>query len=185
MPILLLLSAALAGELLVEAQVPADVFVEGNHVAQLFYPSSLRVEFAPGPIVLTVVVEGLPAKVDLEIPEVGTAVLVVGRTGITTGQQPPEPVDAEPRDIEFRLGGPEHVLFSLAGERIQLGPGEVVTRRLEPGNHALSVRSSQGTIVWAQGQLVVDGTSPFVVQLSEGHLPEVVGRGGDFRSGAR
>jgi hypothetical protein len=56
-------------------------------------------------------------------------------------------------------------------------PGRDLTLDLPPGAHPMSVRSSDGTVVWATGSLEVAPGEPLVVQIGEGRMPEVSGAG--------
>jgi hypothetical protein len=61
------------------------------------------------------------------------------------------------------------------GARHHLSGGDRITLTLAPGPHAMSVRSQDGTSVWAAGTLSVSGGAPVIVQIAEGRMPEVGG----------
>jgi hypothetical protein len=54
---------------------------------------------------------------------------------------------------------------------------------LPVGEHPMSLRSSDGTSVFARGVLTVSGGKDLVVQVTEGLMPETSGEGISFSSG--
>ncbi len=172
----LLSAIAFGGELLVQASVPAEVHVDGQPVVQVFYPAEVRVKVRAGEVELTVFVDGNPARHQVEIPQTGAAVVVVGRTGITTGRRPapPERADVDVIPVEVRSAARSRVMVVLDQERHWVDPGQVVQLELRPGRHGLSVRSGGGTEVWARGALDLRAEEGRVIlQVAEGMLPEV------------
>lgn len=172
------LASAFAGELVVDAQVPVEIRQNLQTLATLYFPGELHMSADPGKTVLIFVVNGTEAPVELDIPTEGSAVVVVGRTGITTGQRPAD--DAPPPTFELRASGDTAVTVVLDGARIAMRPGE---SRIVPNRtavHEIGLRDATGTVVWAHGTLVVSGVGPHVVQVSEGRMPVVSGAGGRF-----
>lgn len=178
---MLLAMSAPAAELVVDAQVPAEVWVSGQLVGQLFQPAELRLDVAEGPLPLTILVGGEPTKLDVAAP----ALVIVGRNGISTGQHDPAaPVPAVgPVPVEFRSTGQEDLLLVLDKERRTVDVGQVLTIELTPGRHPISLRSRDGTMLYARGSLEVGGEG-LVVQLSPGRMPEVIGKSGSYHPGS-
>lgn len=172
----LLSAVALGGELLVEASVPTEVHVNGQPVAQVFYPSEVKVQLQPGEVELTVFVDGHPSRYRVEIPDTGQAVVVVGRTGITTSRRaaPRERADILALPVEVRSAARSRIMVVFDQQRHWVDPGQVLHLELDPGRHGMSVRSGGGTEVWARGVLDLraeEGT--VLIQVAEGMLPEV------------
>jgi hypothetical protein len=179
--IMLWMAASLAGELVVDAQVPTEVQVGGHTIAQLFQPAVLHFALAAGPTRVTLMVSGAPRDLDVTIPAIGALTIVVGRTGITAGEEPQPSVAGATGRVEFRVAGSAGVQVQVDEARHVLAPGQTLTLDLVGGPHRMSVRDRSGTLIWARGTLQIDGApDPFVVQLSEGHAPEVAGAGGAF-----
>ena len=171
-------ASALAGELVIDAQVPVEIREGQQTLAQLFFPGELHLNATVGKTTLIFVVNGTEVPVALDIAETGATVVVVGRTGITTGQRAAD--DAPPPSFELRASGESAVTVVLDGTRIAMRPGE---SRIVPNRtavHDIGLRDATGTVVWAHGTLVVSGAGPHVVQVSEGRLPVVSGIGGRF-----
>lgn len=160
---------------IVDAKVPVELVLEGNKLGQMYVPSELRFELAPGPHVLKVYVGGVANDVPLQLVEGDVVRVLVGRAGITTSAAPATAVAAGPQVVEFRLVGPTDAKVRLDKLSQPLHAGRSWTIELPPGQHSLSLRSSDGTAIWATGELVVHGGGPVVVVVTEGRLPEVSG----------
>jgi len=174
-------TVALAGELVVEAHQPAQLHVNGQPVAELYTASVLHLQLAAGDYAVTVMLNGKPESVDVAIPAEGGTTLVIGRSGITTGQiAAAEPAADGPAKVEIRVSGAAGVMVQVDEKRHRLGAGEVLTIDLDQGTHKLQIRDHAGTVVWARGTLEVAGAE-MVVQVAEGRMPEVAGTGGVFR----
>jgi hypothetical protein len=177
------------GTLHVDAKVPAEILIDGVKLAQLWYAGQASFEVVPGRHQLRVYTSGQPTDFPLDIqPGQGTWV-VVGRTGISldslAGEQAATLVPAEDAlvPVEFRsLGGGAQL--RVDDQRLLLGSGQRLDVELDAGDHALSVRSADGTVVWATGTLEVDRGDRLVVQIAEGRLPEISGAG-RFHAGGR
>lgn len=176
----LLASAAMAGNLVVEAKVPVEVWVADRMIGELAQPAELHVDAEPGPTKVVLMVGGEPTTLEVDVPAEGSARVLVGRTGITTGQQAaPERGDAAAHRVEFRSSASEALVLVVADDRHTLSPRETLALDLPPGKHPLSLRNQNGTVVWAHGTLIVDGAG-LVVQLADGRMPEIAGSGGSF-----
>lgn len=182
MPILMLLSAALAGDLVVDVKVPVTVSVDGLQVADVFQPGVLRLPEEDGPHKVTVVVAGKPSVFDVTIGP-SAVVLLVGRSGTTVGAPDALPVPmAVGVDIpvRFRATNRDRLLLQIGGQRVVVAPGVGVTLPLSLGEHEMTVRSPDGTSIYARGMLVVSAAGDLIVQLAEGKMPETSGPGLSF-----
>jgi hypothetical protein len=175
----LLLSAA-AGELIVHAEVPTELAIDGQPTAQLFRPGRLHVQAPDGDRRVTVLVNGTATHLRLVVGGAPTH-LVVGRTGITTRTQP---ADEQPDGIalvELRAVGREGVRLTVGEHRFRLAPGDQQVIELPTGRYPAELRSGNGLAIFASGVLDVRGVGPIVVQVSEGRAPEVIGSGSAWR----
>lgn len=176
---LFLLGSALAGTLVLDAKVPTELRSEGSQLVQIYVPGEVRLELGSGIIDLIVFRNGNPETVRVEIPEEGEARLIVGKAGVSAPA--PSEAAATPREVapetnvEFRTVGSIAVMVQLDQKRIRVSPGTPHTLTLPTGTHAIKVRSSDGTVIWAQGNLDLGGHDT-VVQLTEGRGPEVSGK---------
>ena len=174
-------SAALGGDLLVQASVPTEIHIDGFPAVELFREGEVRLPLETGTHALVVWRNGNPEAFEVSVPAGSTdVVLVVGRTGITTNNrtQAKPAADADVA-VELRVLDGVELLVVIDGQRYRVEPGSTLPLTLKPGAHPMTVRSADGTVVWAQGDLVVEGD--LVVQLSDGRLPEVPGGNGRFR----
>jgi hypothetical protein len=186
-----LASVAFAGDLVVDAKVPAEIWIGGELAGQLAIPGEMRFQEPAGKTEVTVVLGARPNKIEVDVPDKGEARVLVGRTGITAGE--PDPVaatDAAPAipaaaySVEFRSAGSEDMQLRLDDQRIALAPKQVRKVDLAPGSYQLSIRNESGTVVWARGTLDVGGAG-LVVQVADGRMPELSGPGGEFHPDQR
>lgn len=180
---LLLGVLAFAGQIVVQAEVPVEVSVDGRPTVQVFTAARVEIDAEAGEHDLTLFINGRGNKIRVTVPKEGSAGVVVGRTGITTDAATAED-QADAADVEIRVVGTTGLRLVLDGKRYTLAPGDTESLHLTRGNHALELRSSNGTAVFAQGNLDIRGTGPVVIQLSEGRAPEVVGRTGAWYAAA-
>ncbi len=182
MPILMLLSAALAGDLVVDAKVPVTVSVDAQQAADVFQVGVLRLAVDDGPHKVVVVVAGKPSVFDVTIGP-SPVVVLVGRSGTTVGAPDAQPVPVAVGvdiPVRFRAAGRDRLLLQIGGQRVVVAPGVGVTLPLSLGEHDMTVRSPDGTSIYARGMLVVSGAGDLVVQLAEGKMPETSGAGLSF-----
>jgi hypothetical protein len=177
---LLIMSVALAAEIVVDAKVPVTLRVDGAVAAELRLPGSVRVEVPSGDhrVVLVAgteehtwavtLVDGVPVH------------LMAGRGGVSMslpdGREPP---------VAAGLSRPVALMVFIDRQRllVEPGPGRLVP--VPVGQHEVSVRSADGAEVYARGVLRVDGGPGLMVQLAEGRLPETNGPGVSFVAGNR
>lgn len=182
---LLVCVTAFGAELVVDAKVPVELYVSGALVAQLAVPAELHVQVEAGPNHLKVFTDGKPSELEVDVDVDRGARVVIGRTGITT-EAPGEkaPAAEGPRAVEVRSVAHEDLLVVVADQRYKVAPGDRLALELDPGDHRLSVRAGNGTVVYAAGTLRV-GDAALVIQVSEGRVPEVAGAGGSYRPDVR
>jgi hypothetical protein len=166
------------GQLVIETLVPAEVLVDGRKVVQLFTSGRLTINVLPGKRNIRVYTNGNPQDVVIEILPTGETLLIIGRTGITTGQ-PRQKTKVDPNavaQVSFRATRNTAAQIRIGTERYYLEPETVHPLEIPTGRHDMSVRSHDGTAIWASGVLTLDGGA-VVVQISEGRMPEVTGDG--------
>ena len=176
-------SADLTGSvgLFVDAKVPVEVRLEGVKLGELYFPGQVRWDVSPGPHALRLYTNGNPTELPLDFVVGREVHVLVGRTGVSTSEQLVAAPAGGPSTIEFRLVGQGSAQIRLDSKPTALGPGEKVSLTVPSGNHPLSVRSGDGTVIWASGNLEVGG-GPVVVLIAEGRMPEVSGQG-SFHAG--
>lgn len=183
--LMFLCASALAGTVHVDVRVPVEVILDGEIVAQVFRTARLDVDAEPGEHELVLVQNGVPRGYPIEVPNEGRVMVMVGRSGVTTGQELVPEVLLDEVTVEFRTSDKQRVILVLDDQRIRLEPGRPTSLPLARGEHKVSVRSGDGTIVFANGTLDVNGRGELMVQVSEGRAPEVAGPGGSFIAGSR
>ena len=182
--IFLLSALAFAGDIVIDAEVPVEVALDGRPVAQVFYPSSVRFQASEGEHTVTIMQGASPSKIVLDVPEKGAARVVVGKTGIsTTDDAAPEVADEA--KVEFRLMGKEGLRLVVGEQRFKMGVDAKQALELSRGSHEVQVRSFNGTVIYAVGNLEVAGTGDVVVHVSAGRAPEVVGTTGRWHAEER
>ena len=165
------------GELRVDAKVPAEILLDGLPLGQLFVGGELRIPVAAGKHQVAVVRGGRPEELGVEVFPRDPVLLVVGRTGTSVGVPELEPrveVATGPASLEVRVAGSGSMQVRIDGARHELGPGAVMSMQIPVGKHPMSVRSADGTVIWATGDLDIKGPAA-VLQLSEGVMPELTG----------
>lgn len=173
------------GELLIDARVPLEARVDGVPVAQLFVPGQLIVPLPVGDHQLIALISGAPQQVAVHIPPPGErAVVFAGRSGLTTEVRPaPRLAPAGEVPVSLRVTGGSGLQVRIDAQRLVVEPGTGLTLALPAGPHPMSVRSREGTVIWAHGTLNLAGDQTVVVQLAEGRLPETSGAGCSFAAG--
>ncbi|MBX2798812.1 MAG: hypothetical protein KTR31_14145 [Myxococcales bacterium] len=166
--------------LVVDSKVPAEVLVDGQKLAQLWAPGEVAFQIIPGAHALRLYTNGDASDFPLVLAAGGEVRVMVGRTGISLDDSadPTAASDDEAQTVpvEFRTMG-RGVQLRLDRQRITLTEGERKSVELAPGNHRLSVRSQDGTVIWANGTLEVQRGASLVVQVAEGRMPELSGSG--------
>ena len=174
--------SAFAGGFIVDAQVPVELRIGEQTYVKLYYPGQTRMEYAPGDVDMTVLVNGNPSTVRMDIPESGYAQLVVGRNGTSVAERTTQSEVKAESPVTFRAVGRESMQIRLNNTKYSVSPDHELKQTLSTGTHKLEIRNEEGTLVWAKGVLNVSGKEPVVLQLSEGRLPEVIGLDSEFSS---
>jgi len=167
------------GLVFVEVHVPAELRINRRPVAQLYVPAKFEIAAPVGEQELTVLVGGESQVYKMNVPPApDRAVVMIGRSG-TTVRSEAKPVDAVAAlvPLELRGVGPGPVQIRIAAERYRVDSGSTIGITLAAGDYPISVRSPDGTAIWATGRLTVSGGDVVIVQLTEGRLPEVSGAG--------
>jgi len=172
------------GEIVFDVKLPAALFLDGVQVVQLSMPGRVIVGATPGTHELTVMTHGEPHISELFVTPGQITPVLVGRQGQVVPQAPhaaPRPDPAQPVNLEVQAIGEEPVLIWLNQEKWLLAAGESRHTSLPQGEHPFSVRNGNGTIVWARGGLLLNGSGDVVMQIGAGRAPEVSG-GAQFMS---
>lgn len=167
------------GMILVEAHVPAEVRIDRRPVAQVYLPSTIEFAAPQGDHELSVLIGGATTQLAISVPPApDRAMVLIGRTGTTVRTAAkPAAVEVALVPVEVRGAGPGTVQFRIDSERYQLENGATHALSLPTGEHPISVRSPDGTAIWAVGKLKLSSGDVVIVQVSEGRLPEVSGAG--------
>jgi hypothetical protein len=190
-----LVAAGWAGEITVTVQGSARLRVDDRVLAEAWAPGSIRVEVPDGTHDVVVVVDGLEHRFpDRTVDAAHPLQIFAGRLAVTegvreaapaqSGEPTSPPAAVGPSPVAFRGTGAARVLVQLDDTRFYVDPGQSVQRTLSPGDHRVSVRSSDGLSIYARGALSVraDATGALVVQVAEGTVPEAGGDGLRFTS---
>ena len=164
--------------LLIDAKLPAEILVDGHKLGQLWAPARVSFTVKPGAHQLRIYTHGKPNDLSIALPPGDGLTVVVGRSGLSSEALP---TDQRPTTgivpVEFRVVGGAPAMLRFADTKHTIAQGDRLTLDLPSGTHALSVRSGDGTVIWASGRLTVEGGNQMVVQLAEGRMPEVSGEG--------
>jgi hypothetical protein len=171
------------GTIVFDTRLPAEVRIDGMVVAQLYTGAQLSVKAPVGPHELVILTNGTPRTGKVDVPATGKATVMVGRTGLTTGQSASEPDADGTATLQFRVVGSRGVLVQLGDDRFRIDSNSQKGIVMPIGSYDMRVRSADGTVVWANGRLELSRAVPVVVQLAEGRLPEVSGPGSSFSPG--
>lgn len=178
---LLLGSPALAGDLLVEAAVPADLQLGNTLLTRTWGDTRLRVaELEPGLAQVRVVRGERTDLIDVLIPDEGAARLTITADSLST-----EPVEDDPAwpVLELRASTGQRFGVVLDGHRLGV-VGHRYPVRVEgiaSGSHHLELRTEDLTVIWARGDLDLAEDDLLIVTGIEGYAPLVSGREGAFR----
>jgi hypothetical protein len=171
------------GRLHVDVLLPAEILFDGVKLGQLWIPGKTTFELPTGPHLLRVYTQGNPQDLRITLAADMDLRVVVGRNGVTAEQLARTDDKAAIVPVDFRVLGTRGASIRMNGTQHAIEPGGQLALELADGSHSLSVRSSDGTVIWATGQLTVHGGAPVVVQIAEGRMPEVSGAG-SFNPGA-
>lgn len=177
-------AAVEGGDLVVDAKVPVEILVEGMKLGQLYFPGEVRYRIVAGHHLVRLYTNGQPTDLPIDLAAGQRTRVLVGRTGITVSNEAIPAAPAGPARIELRFVGTGQALVRLGSTPHALQPGHDLTLELPSGAYPLSVRSADGTVIWASGQLDVSAGDAVVVQVGEGRMPEVSGPGAFHAGGS-
>lgn len=163
-----------------DIKLPASLFLNGQQIVQLYQTGKVEVRAAAGTHELTVVISGTPKSSELSVTADHTTPVLIGRHGQVSPQPPipaPEPDPHRASALEIHVVGDEPVSVWFGEERWLVASGTVHHAVVPQGEHTLSIRNSDSTIVWARGGLLVHGSDGVVMQVGAGRAPEVSGSG--------
>lgn len=170
------------GTVVVDARLAAEISDGGQKLAQLYVPGIYTVTLPAGHRSLYVWIGGVPTEVPVDVPVGGTVRVVVGRNGTTTSMEAPREAIAGMVHLELHaVDAPIQV--RLGNQREVIRAGEQVALDLPSGSLPFTVRSPDGTAIWANGTLDLRVGEPVIVVMSEGRLPEVSGDGAFLANG--
>lgn len=180
LPMLLLALGASAAELWVDVRVPGRVLVNGEVVAILARPAELRVRLPAGTHELMGSFADRQISTTVELKEGQPSRVLLGRTGASVLHDATPEAGEGPAKLQMRVADGATLRVYLGDARHRVGPMEAPLVELESGTHKVEVRSEDGTAVYARGRLVVPAGAEVILQIVEGGLPEVSGRGARF-----
>lgn len=173
------------GQMEFDTRLPAEIQLDGRTVAKLYGPGVFSMRAEVGEHDVLVLTNGTPRPLKVDVSRTATAVVLVGRNGLTaTARLEPLPEEEGITPVEVRVVGTEEVLVQIGKERFRLKPGAFRSLTVPVGRHAMRVKSSSGTVLWASGFLELTRTEPVVLQITEGRMPEVSGSGSSFVAGS-
>ncbi len=168
------------GQIVFDMKLPASLFLNGQQIVQLYQTGKVEVRAVAGTHELTVVTSGNPKSSELYVLADHTTPVLIGRHGQVTPQPPiaaPTPDPDGASALEIHVVGDEPVSIWFGDERWLIASGTTHHTEVPQGEHALSVRNADSTVVWARGGLLVHGSSGVVMQVGAGLAPEVSGAG--------
>ncbi len=167
-----------------DSRLPAEIQLDGHTLAQLYHQGLFRTRAPLGPHEVLVLTNGHARKLTVDVSRTATAVVFIGRNGLTASTRlEPLPEEGGVAPVELRVLGREEVLITVGDRRYRMLPGAYRVLTLPVGTHPMSVRSASGTVLWAKGRLQITRTTPAIVQVTEGRMPEVSGDGAVFVAG--
>ncbi|MCA9567553.1 MAG: hypothetical protein KC656_06910 [Myxococcales bacterium] len=168
-----------------DSRLPAEIQLDGHTLAQLYQQGTLRTRAPTGTHEVVVLTNGRARSLTLDVSRTATAVVFIGRNGLTASTRlEPLPEEAGEAPVELRVLGHEEVLVTLGDRRFRMLPGSTKALSVPLGRHEMSVKSASGTVLWAKGHLELTRTTPAVIQITEGRMPEVSGAGTTFVAGS-
>lgn len=181
-PVTLLFGGLLAGELIVHATVPVDVYVAETRAVQLLTPGQWRASYPPGTYNVTLLVAGTPRPFEIEIPPDQPFEIVVAKSGISISEPVATPeASVATVPVEVRCTGNAKVVLVVDGRRYPLDASERLALDLSPGRYDTVLLNGSETITWARGVLEVHTGESAILQVAEGYAPEA-GGSSTFRS---
>ena len=178
---LVLLAPALAGDIVVQTSVPAEIQLGGQPLLQTWGPATLRVtDIDPGLASIRVVRGEQTQDIDVMVPDEGAATLVVGQGAPSTH---PTAAPAPGPSVELRATAGQKFSVIVDGKRTTVVRSQHPVRLegITAGPHTLELRTVDLTVVWAKANLDLVADDQVVITGQEGYAPEVKGREGAVR----
>ena len=182
MLIALVTAIATAGQLVIETRLAAEVRLGGETIVELYRPGSATFLLPAGEYPIQILINGESHPYMVKVPDRDACKVFISRAGISISRDVKVEQERFPVPVNFQNAGKRDVMLIIGDQRHRIVGNTPLTLELGPGSHDLGFRNSDGTIIWAQGSLLVDGTRPITVNLVESHVPEVSAPGGSFRS---
>lgn len=175
--------AAATGTVLFDARMPVEVQLDGEIIGQLFTASRLSVDTSVGTREVTVVTNGQARVLAIDVSTSHKTVVLIGRNGLTSSNVAHTEDLTGDAPIELRAAGNQDVLVTIGDQRWHVDADGSMVVMVPVGQHAMTVRSGDGHVLWARGRIDLTRAAEVIVQLSEGRLPEVSGTGAAFHPG--
>ncbi|NOY24839.1 MAG: hypothetical protein GXP62_03110 [Oligoflexia bacterium] len=171
---------AWAGDLIVQADVPAKLSLGTTPLLSTWGTSALRVTGVdPGVASLRVVRGQRTDLIDVVVPESGAVLLHITDGELST--QPQANLDSQPQPapvVELRAATGQRFGIVLDGARLGV-VGAHYPLRLQgvaPGPHALELRSADLTVIWTRADLDLQPNDVVIITGQEGYAPLVSAR---------
>lgn len=178
MPLSLLGALTLAGSLLIQTSVPAEVHLDGAKVFESFEATHASLPDVPaGPHQIVVYRDGVGRKLDVEVPREGVLRVLVGAESLDTDQAAARPASATPR-VELRAAAGQSFALILDGARTTnlSSKAPLTLDQLTPGEHTFELRSANMQTIWVRGTLLLKAGDDLIIRAAEGRMIEVFGR---------
>ncbi len=175
--ILLLISSALAGDIVLQSDQPVELYLGTALLTETWGGHPVRITgLDPGLAGLRVVRGERTDLIDVVVPDEGAAALAISDAGISTepldGPAPAGPLLELRADAGQHFGVVlDHQRFAVVGSRYPLRVEGVAV-----GPHHLELRTRDLTVVWARADLDLVEDDLLVVTGQEGYAPMVTGR---------
>lgn len=177
----LMIGAALAGDLVVDAAVPVVVRARGVDLVTVLSAARVRLLDLPaGAQAFELSRDGVTQTLTVQVPAQGAAQITVTAGGAVLEPEPAPPT-AVP-SLELRAPADQRFATVLDGARLLTWDGghPVALEGLTPGAHSLDLRSPDLQTIWARGTLTLEPVDRLIATLTAGRSLEVVGRSGAF-----
>lgn len=175
----LVLCAALAGDLVVDASVPLELRDGNRLVARTWAPTTFRLpRLDAGPHLLSITAGGSDRSLTAQVPDAGGIKVIVGKAAPVTEDLPA--VEAPSTTLELRAASGQQFALILDGKRTVVFT-DVYPLRLEglaAGDHHVELRSDDLLTIWAHGTLTLPDKGRVVLNADRGAPLDVLGPDG-------
>jgi hypothetical protein len=96
--------------------MPTQVALDGEPIVQILRPAEVRLDVDLGPHELVVMLDGKPHTVEIEVEAQQATRVLIGRSGISTGQVDTSLDLADEGRVELRVIGDERLLVQVGFE---------------------------------------------------------------------